>query len=197
MPAVPEALFMEGMNQLIKLDQDWIPSFPDHSLYIRPFMFSTDELIGVRPSDTYKFMIILSPTGPYYSAPMRIWVEEKYVRAVSGGVGYAKAAGNYGGAMYATAQAKLKGFDQVLWTDPIEHKYVQECGTMNVFFIIGNTAITPSLEQGTILNGVTRQSVITLLKEIGLHVEERPLSLQEIIEAYDQGNLREIGRAHV
>ena len=165
MPAVPEALFMEGMNQLIKLDQDWIPSFPDHSLYIRPFMFSTDELIGVRPSDTYKFMIILSPTGPYYSAPMRIWVEEKYVRAVSGGVGYAKAAGNYGGAMYATAQAKLKGFDQVLWTDPIEHKYVQECGTMNVFFIIGNKAITPGLDEGTILGGVTRMSVMTLLTE--------------------------------
>lgn len=192
MPAVPEALFMEGMNQLIKLDQDWIPSFPDHSLYIRPFMFSTDELIGVRPSDTYKFMIILSPTGPYYSAPMRIWVEEKYVRAVTGGVGYAKAAGNYGGAMYATAQAKLKGFDQVLWTDPIEHKYVQECGTMNVFFIIGNKAITPGLEEGTILSGVTRMSVMTLLTEMGLEVEERNLGMDEVMIAYNNGTLREV-----
>ncbi|MBL7747334.1 MAG: branched-chain amino acid aminotransferase, partial [Chitinophagaceae bacterium] len=143
MPQVPEELFMEGMRQLIELDKNWIPYKEDHSLYIRPFMFSSDELIGVRPSDNYKFMIILSPTGPYYNTPMRIYVEEQYVRAAPGGVGYAKAAGNYGAAMYATAQAKKKGYDQVLWMDAFEHKYVQECGTMNVFFIIGNTAITP------------------------------------------------------
>ncbi len=192
MPAVPEELFMEGMRQLVELDKNWIPSKPDHSLYIRPFMFSSDELIGVRPSDTYKFMIILSPTGPYYSAPMRIYVEEKYVRAVPGGVGYAKAAGNYGAAMYATAEAKKKGYDQVLWTDAFEHKYVQECGTMNVFFIIGNTAITPSMEQGTILNGVTRQSAITLLQEMGFTVEERRLSIDDIIEAYKANMLYEV-----
>jgi branched-chain amino acid aminotransferase len=192
MPSVPEDLFMEGMRQLIALDKNWIPYKEDHSLYIRPFMFSSDELIGVRPSDTYKFMIILSPTGPYYSAPMKIYVEEKYVRAAPGGVGYAKAAGNYGAAMYATAQAKLKGYDQVLWMDAFEHQYVQECGTMNVFFIIGNTAITPGLEQGTILDGVTRQSTITLLKEMGLTVEERPLSIHEIIEAHKAGQLHEV-----
>jgi branched-chain amino acid aminotransferase len=192
MPAVPPELFMDGMMQLIKLDQDWIPSFPDHSLYIRPFMFSTDEMIGVRPSETYKFMVILSPTGPYYNVPMRIWVEEKYVRAVIGGVGYAKAAGNYGGAMYATAQAKLKGYDQVLWTDPFEHKYVQECGTMNVFFIIGNKAITPGLEEGTILGGVTRMSVMTLLQDMGLEVEERKLGMDEVVTAYKNGTLREV-----
>jgi branched-chain amino acid aminotransferase len=192
MPTVPVELFMDGMLQLVKLDQDWIPAYPDHSLYIRPFMFSTDEMIGVRPSDTYKFMIILSPTGPYYSAPMRIWVEEKYVRAVSGGVGYAKAAGNYGGAMYATAQAKLKGYDQVLWTDPYEHKYVQECGTMNVFFIIGNKAITPGLEEGTILGGVTRMSIMTLLEDMGLTVEERNLGMDEVLAAYQAGQLREV-----
>jgi branched-chain amino acid aminotransferase len=192
MPTVPVELFMHGMMQLVKLDQDWIPAYTDHSLYIRPFMFSTDEMIGVRPSDTYKFMIILSPTGPYYSAPMRIWVEEKYVRAVSGGVGYAKAAGNYGGAMYATAQAKLKGYDQVLWTDPYEHKYVQECGTMNVFFIIGNKAITPGLEEGTILGGVTRMSVMTLLQEMGLTVEERKLGMDEVLAAHKAGELREV-----
>ena len=139
MPQVPEEIFMEGMRQLIELDKNWIPQQEDHSLYIRPFMFSSDEMIGVRPSEKYKFMIILSPTGPYYSAPMRIYVEEHFVRAVPGGVGYAKAAGNYGAAMFATAQAKSKGYDQVLWTDAFEHKYVQECGTMNVFFIIGNT----------------------------------------------------------
>ena len=192
MPTVPEELFMEGMRQLIALDQNWIPSREDHSLYIRPFMFSSDELIGVRPSETYKFMIILSPTGPYYSAPMRIYVEEKYVRAVPGGVGYAKAAGNYGAAMYATAEAKKKGYDQVLWTDAYEHKYVQEIGTMNVFFIIGDKAITPDLTQGPILDGVTRQSTITLLKEMGFTIEEKPLSVDEIIEAYKAGLLYEV-----
>lgn len=192
MPPVPEDLFMEGMRRLVELDKNWIPSREDHSLYIRPFMFSSDELIGVRPSDTYKFMIILSPTGPYYSAPMRIYVEEKYVRAVPGGVGFAKAAGNYGSAMLATAEAKKKGYDQILWTDAFEHKYVQEIGTMNVFFIIGNSAITPDLTQGTILDGVTRQSVITLLKEMGYKVEERPLSIDDIIDAYKAGLLYEV-----
>lgn len=192
MPSVPEEIFMEGMKKLVALDKNWIPSKHDHSLYIRPFMFSSDELIGVRPSDTYKFMIILSPTGPYYSAPMRIYVEEKYVRASPGGVGYAKAAGNYGASMYATAQAKKLGFDQVLWMDAINHKNVQECGTMNVFFIIGNKAITPGLEEGTILDGVTRQSSIELLKEMGFVVEERNLSIDEIIDAYKEGQLKEV-----
>ncbi len=192
MPAVPESLFIEGMKQLVHLDRNWIPEREDHSLYIRPFMFATDEVIGVRPSDTYKFIIILSPTGPYYSTPMRIYVEEKYVRAVPGGVGYAKAAGNYGAAMYATAKARQQGYDQVLWMDAFEHRYVQEIGTMNVFFIIGNTAITPGLEQGTILDGVTRHSTITLLKEMGISVEERPLPIEEITEAYKNGMLHEV-----
>lgn len=192
MPQVPEEIFMEGMRMLVELDKNWIPGQEDHSLYIRPFMFSSDEMIGVRPSDKYKFMIILSPTGPYYIAPMRIYVEEQYVRAVPGGVGYAKAAGNYGAAMYATAEAKKKGYDQVLWTDAFEHKYVQECGTMNVFFIIGNTAITPELGAGTILAGVTRDSTITLLKEMGFNVEERPLSIDDIIIAHKAGILYEV-----
>lgn len=187
MPAVSQELFMEGMRQLVDLDRNWIPTSPDHSLYIRPLMFASDEVIGVKPSENYKFLIILSPTGPYYAAPMRIYVEENYVRAVKGGVGYAKAAGNYGAAMYATAQAKKMGYDQVLWTDAFEHKYVQECGTMNVFFILNNKAITPDLNSGTILNGVTRQSVITLLNEMGYPVEERPLSIDEIIETYQSG----------
>ena len=192
MPQVPEELFMEGMRMLIELDKDWIPNQEDHSLYIRPFMFSSDEMIGVRPSENYKFMIILSPTGPYYSAPMRIYVEEKYVRAVPGGVGYAKAAGNYGAAMYATAEAKKIGYDQVLWTDAFEHKYVQECGTMNVFFIIGNTAITPDLGSGTILSGVTRDSTITLLNDMGFNVEEKALSIDDIIDAHKAGILYEV-----
>ena len=192
MPQVPEALFMEGMRMLVQLDKNWIPQQEDHSLYIRPFMFSSDNTIGVKPSEKYKFMIILSPTGPYYNTPMRIYVEEHYVRAVPGGVGYAKAAGNYGGAMYATAQAKLKGYDQVLWTDAFEHKYVQECGTMNVFFIIGNTAITPDLKEGTILAGVTRNSTMILLREMGFNVEERALSIDDVIEAYKAGILYEV-----
>jgi len=192
MPAVPEELFMEGMKTLVDLDKNWIPTEADHSLYIRPFMFSSDNLIGVRPSDTYKFLIILSPTGPYYSAPMRIYVEEQYVRAVPGGVGYAKAAGNYGAAMYATAEAKKKGYDQVLWTDAFEHKFVQEIGTMNVFFIIGNKAITPDLNLGTILDGVTRRSAMTLLQEMDFELEERELSIDEIIEAHKAGLLHEV-----
>jgi branched-chain amino acid aminotransferase len=192
MPEVPEEIFMEGMRQLIEIDKNWIPQQKDHALYIRPFMFSSDEMIGVRASEKYKFLIILSPTGPYYATPMRINVEEQYVRAVPGGIGFAKAAGNYGAAMYATAQAKKKGYDQVLWMDALEHKYVQECGTMNVFFIIGNTAVTPDLDSGTILAGVTRDSVMVLLKEIGYKVEERPISIDEITDAYKAGLLKEV-----
>ncbi|MFN0081685.1 MAG: branched-chain amino acid aminotransferase [Ferruginibacter sp.] len=192
MPTIPEEIFIDGMKELIKLDSNWIPAKEDHSLYIRPFMFSTDETIGVKPSEKYKFMIILSPTGPYYATPMRIYVEEQYVRAVPGGIGFAKAAGNYGGSMYPTAQAKLKGYDQVLWTDAFEHKYVQECGTMNVMFVIGNTVVTPDLTNGTILDGVTRDSVIVLLKEMGLTVEERPLNIDEVIEAHKAGTLKEV-----
>lgn len=192
MPEVPEELFIEGMRQLIALDKNWIPNKADHSLYIRPFMFSTDEVIGVKASDTYKFMIILSPTGPYYAAPARIYVEEKYTRAAPGGVGFAKVAGNYGASMMVTAEAKSKGFDQVLWTDAVEHKYVQEIGTMNVFFIVGNKAITPDLNAGTILAGVTRDSAITILREMGLTVEERPVNIEEMIEAYKAGQLLEV-----
>lgn len=187
MPTVPEEIFIEGMRQLIALDKNWIPQRHDYSLYIRPLMFASDEVIGVKPSENYKFVIMLSPTGPYYSSPMRIYVEEKYVRAVEGGVGYAKTAGNYAAAMYATAQAKKQGYDQVLWTDAFEHQYVHECGTMNVFFIIGDKALTPDLGSGTILDGVTRASVITLLKEMGYKVEERPVSIHEIIDAYKSG----------
>jgi len=187
MPAVPQEIFIDGLCKLIELDKSWIPAKEDHALYIRPFMFAADEVIGVKPSETYKFIILLSPTGPYYAAPMRIYVEEKYVRAVEGGVGYAKTSGNYAAAMYPTAQAKKQGYDQVLWTDAFEHEYVHECGTMNVFFVIGDKALTPDLKSGTILDGVTRASVITLLKEMGYKVEERPINIHEIIDAYKSG----------
>lgn len=192
MPVIPEEIFLEGMRRLLEIDKDWIPAKEDYSLYIRPLMFASDQSIGVKPSESYKFMILLSPTGPYYSVPMKIYVEEKYSRAAPGGVGFAKNAGNYGASMLATAIAKKRGYDQVLWTDSVEHKWLQEVGTMNVFFIIGSKAITPSLEEGTILEGVTRDSTITLLKEMGLGVEERKISTDELMEAHKTGNLKEV-----
>jgi branched-chain amino acid aminotransferase len=192
MPEVPEDIFIEGLRMLVELDKDWIPQKEDHSLYIRPFMFSNDPIIGVKPSEKYKFMILLSPTGPYYNKPMRIYVEEKYTRAAPGGIGFAKAAGNYGASMLATAEAKQKGYDQVLWTDAFEHKYVQEIGTMNVFFIIGDTAYTPSLEEGTILTGVTRESAITILGEMGFKVEQRKISVDDLMDAHKAGALFEV-----
>ena len=192
MPTVPEEIFIEGMKQLIELDKEWIPTEADHSLYIRPFMFATDEIIGVKPSENYLFIIILSPTGPYYSAPMKICVEETYTRAAPGGVGFAKNAGNYGASLLATQIAKQKGYDQILWTDAFEHKWLQEVGTMNVFFIINNTAVTPSLDEGTILAGVTRDTAITVLREMGLTVEERRISIDELVEAYHAGSLKEV-----
>lgn len=192
MPAVPEDIFIEGMRQLIALDKSWIPAQKDHSLYIRPFMIATDMLLGVRPSETYKFIIILSPTGPYFAAPMKISVEERYTRAAPGGVGFSKNAGNYGGSMMAAKQANKSGYDQVLWTDAFEHKWLQEVGMMNVFFLINGVAVTPSLEEGTILQGVTRDSVATLLEEAGIKVEERRISIDELIAAHKAGQLQEV-----
>lgn len=192
MPEVPEEIFIEGMRQLIDLDRNWIPSKKDYSLYIRPIMFSTDTMLGVRPSEKYKFLILLSPAGAYFSAPLKIAVEEKYTRAAPGGVGFSKNAGNYGGSMKAATVAKEQGYDQVLWTDAFEHKWLQEVGMMNVFFVINNVAITPSLEEGTILAGVTRSSVITVLEEMGIKVEERKISIDELIEAYKNNQLQEV-----
>jgi branched-chain amino acid aminotransferase len=180
------------MRQLIAIDKNWIPSKPEHSLYIRPLMYATDTALGVRPSETYKFLIILSPCGPYFAAPMKIAVEERYTRAAPGGVGFSKNAGNYGGSMLAATVARKSGYDQVLWTDAFEHKWLQEVGMMNVFFIVDSVAITPSLDEGTILNGVTRSSVITLLKELGYKIEERKISIDEVMEAYNNGTLQEV-----
>lgn len=192
MPLVPEWLFIGGLDILIDMDRDWVPTGAGCSLYLRPFMIAADEFIGVRPSDTYKFAIINSPSGPYFNKPIKLLVQDKYVRAFPGGVGYAKAAGNYGGTMYPTMQAKKQGYDQILWVDGYEHKYLQECGTMNVFAIIGNTAITPDLTQGTILEGVTRASVMDVLSDMGLKVEERPISIDEVVAAHKNGTLREV-----
>ncbi len=192
MPEVPEEIFIEGMRRLIAIDKDWIPAKKEHSLYIRPFMFATDCMLGVRPSETYKFLIILSPAGPYFPRPMKILVEEKYTRAVKGGVGFAKNAGNYGGSLLAATEAQAKGYDQVLWTDAAEHKWLQEVGMMNVFFVIGDGVVTPSLEEGTILNGVTRSSVVQVLKDMGVKVEERPVHVDEIVNAHKAGDLKEV-----
>jgi branched-chain amino acid aminotransferase len=192
MPEVSEEIFMEGLRQLITLDIDWVPAQPDHALYIRPFLFASDPAIGVRPSERYTFIIILSPTGPYYTAPMRIYVEEQYTRAAPGGVGFAKTAGNYAAAMYPSAKAQKAGYHQVLWTDAFEHRYVQEIGTMNVFFVSGNKVLTPSLDEGTILDGITRKSAITILQENGYEIEERAISIDELIEMYKNKELNEV-----
>lgn len=191
MPAIPEDIFIGGLRKLLQLDAKWVPDGPVGSLYIRPFMVGTDEFVGVRSSHTYKFMIITSPAGAYYNKPVKIYVHDEFIRAVKGGIGFTKAAGNYGAAMYPTNKVKELGYDQILWIDAIEHKYVQEIGTMNVFFIIDGVAITPSLDDGTILAGVTRDSVITLLKENNIPVEERKLSIDEIVEAHRNGKLQE------
>jgi branched-chain amino acid aminotransferase len=192
MPQVPEEIFIEGMRQLIALDKDWVPAHENHALYIRPFLFGSDNAIGVRPSERYTFIIFLSPTGPYYTAPMRIYVEEEFTRAAPGGVGYAKTAGNYAAAMYPTALAQKQGYQQVLWTDALEHKYVQEIGTMNVFFVVDKVLLTPSLDEGTILDGITRRSVITVMEEMGYTIEERRISIDEITDWYKAGKLKEV-----
>jgi branched-chain amino acid aminotransferase len=191
MPDVPEEIFLEGLRQLVNLDREWVPAGEATSLYIRPYMVATDKFIGVRPSEKYLFSIITSPAGPYYSKPMSIYVQDKYVRAFPGGTGNIKAAGNYGMSMYPSHMVKNMGYNEILWTDGFEHKYVQEIGTMNVFFVIGDTVITPDLNAGTILAGITRDSVITLLKEKGIKIEERPISIDEIEDAYKSGTLKE------
>jgi branched-chain amino acid aminotransferase len=191
MPEVPEELFMNGLLELIRLDSAWVPSSDSGSLYIRPFLIATDEAIGVKISETYKFIILTCPAGKYYSEPIKVLVQNDFFRAVHGGVGFAKAAGNYGASMYPTKLAIQKGYQQVIWTDSATQKYFEESGTMNVMFVIGDTIITPSLSD-TILDGVTRKSVIELALSWGIKVEERKVSLKEIFEAYEKGELKEM-----
>ncbi|GAB2768601.1 branched-chain amino acid aminotransferase [Hymenobacter luteus] len=190
MPAVPEELFMQGLSQLIRLDAEWVPNFPGSALYIRPFMFATDGMLGVRPSDSYRFMIITCPVGLYYNKPLRVRFEEKYVRSAEGGAGFAKNAGNYGAAMYPTKLAQQEGYNQLIWTDASEHKYVEESGTMNAVFVIDNRIVTPALST-SILDGITRRSVLQLARDWGMPVEERKVSALEILEAQANGTLQE------
>jgi branched-chain amino acid aminotransferase len=191
MPEIPEELFMSGLMELIRLDSAWVPSSETGSLYIRPFLIATDEAIGVKISDTYKFVILTCPAGKYYSEPIKVLVETDYFRAVHGGVGFVKAAGNYGRSMYPTKLAQQKGYQQVIWTDSETHQYFEESGTMNVMFVIGDTLMTPALSD-TILDGVTRKTVLELAREWGMKVEERKVSIKEVFEAYDKGELKEV-----
>jgi len=190
MPTLPEEIFMGGLTQLIGLDADWIPEKPGTSLYVRPFMFATDAYIGVRPSNTYRFMIFTSPAGGYYAEPVRIKVETQYSRAAQGGTGFAKACGNYAGSLYPAKLAQEQGYHQLLWTDAYRHEYIEESGTMNIMFVINNKLITSPLGD-TILEGVTRDSVIHVAKEWGVEVEERPITVKEVIDALKDGTLNE------
>ncbi len=190
MPEIPENIFLDKLTELLDIDRNWVPTHEGASLYIRPFMYASDEFIGVQASKTYKFIIFTCPVGPYYANPVSVHIEDHYTRAVSGGTGFAKAAGNYAATLYPALLAKEKGFDQILWTDAAEHKYIQEIGTMNVFFIIDGKVVTPELND-CILNGTTRQTIIELFKSEGYTVEERPISKQEIFECYDKGILED------
>lgn len=190
MPTISEELFMQGLNELIRLDAAWVPSAPGYSLYIRPFMFATDGFIGVRPSENYRLMIFTCPVGLYFNKPLRVRFEQKYVRSAEGGAGYAKNAGNYGAAMYPTKLAQLEGYNQLIWTDASEHQYVEESGTMNAIFVIDGRVVTPALST-SILDGVTRRSVLALARDMGLTVEERKVSSREVMEALAAGKLEE------
>lgn len=192
-PPIDVDFGVEAIKTLVSLEKDWIPQAEGTSLYIRPFIISTDPYLGVRPSLTYKFIIILCPVGAYYPEginPVKIYIENKYVRAVKGGIGFAKTPGNYAASLKSQVEAQEKGYTQVLWLDGVERKYVEEVGTMNVFFKIDGKVITPSLE-GSILAGITRDSSIALLKHWGVPVEERRISIEEIYQAHQEGKLEE------
>jgi branched-chain amino acid aminotransferase len=193
-PQLPEEDFIEAVKAIVKVDEDWIPTAPGTSLYIRPFIFATDAFLGVAPSKTYLFIIILAPSGAYYEsglAPVDIWIEDDYVRAVRGGMGFAKAGGNYAVSLAAQVKAHDDGYSQVLWLDGVERKYIEEVGAMNIFFKIDGKIVTPMLN-GSILPGITRNSVIEVCKSWGLPVEERRISVDELIEAQKTGKLEEV-----
>ncbi len=194
LPAIDCEFVLDCLQQLIVLEKDWVPHTPGTSLYVRPFAFATDAHLGVHVSHTYTFCIILSPVSAYYAEglkPVRIFVENEYVRSVRGGMGFAKAAGNYACSLIADHEAQKKGCAQVLWLDGVERKYIEEVGSMNIFFKIGGTLVTPPL-RGSILGGITRDSVLKLAKQLGMPVEERLLSIDEVFEAHEKGTLEEV-----
>lgn len=190
MPNFPEKLFVEGLKQLVDLERNWIPPTDGSALYLRPFMYADEPFIGMRAATHFKFIIMASPAGPFFSKRIKLWAEKQYIRAANGGTGEAKAAGNYAAAIRPTELAKAKGYDQVLWLDAAEHKYIQEVGTMNIFFKIDGKFITP-IRDGSILDGITRLSVIDVLRDKGYDVIERKITIDEIIEASKNNTLQE------
>ena len=193
-PQLPIEDFVQAVSAVVDVDRDWIPTEPGTSLYIRPFIIATDEFLGVAPSKTYLFMVILSPSGAYYEsglAPVGIWIEDEYVRAVRGGIGFAKTGGNYAASLLAQQKAHDAGYSQVLWLDGVERKYIEEVGAMNIFFKIAGKVVTPALS-GSILPGITRDSTIQLCKEWGYEVQERKISAEELLQAQKDGTLEEV-----
>lgn len=194
-PELPVDLAMQCLMALLEVEKDWVPHQEGASLYIRPFIIAVDPYLGVRPADQYYFMIILSPSGAYYESglnPVNIYVEDHYVRTVRGCMGYAKTGGNYAASLHSQDDAHNQGYSQVLWLDGVEQKYIEEVGAMNIFFIIDGELVTPSLETGSILSGITRKSTIELCKSWGMPVSERRITIQEIADAYDAGKLDEV-----
>ena len=189
-PELPEEIFMEAMHELLKLDNQWVPSKEGTSLYIRPFIFGFDPYVGIRPSDSYKFLIITSPVGAYYADPVKVKIETHYTRAAAGGTGFAKTGGNYAAALYPAVQAAKDGYNQLIWTDGKNHEFIEEAGTMNLMFVIDNKLVTAPTGD-TILKGITRDSAITLAKDWGMEVEERPIRVTEVIDAIKAGRMQE------
>ena len=194
-PKIDVEEMVQALKQLVELEKDWIPSGAGQSLYIRPIVFANEPFLGVRPAISYKFLILLSPVGAYYGggqlSPTRIYVEDEYVRAVRGGVGFAKAAGNYAASLIAQSRAEKLGYDQVLWLDGVEQAYIEEVGSMNIFFVIDNKLVTPELN-GSILPGITRKSILELAEHLGYEVEERRISIQEVVDSAKNGSLTEV-----
>lgn len=192
-PPIPEEDFVQAVKAVVDVDRDYVPTDPGTSLYIRPFIIATDAFLGVNVSKSYMFMVILSPSGAYYESglqPVGIWIEDEYVRAVRGGIGYAKTGGNYAASLIAQEKAHRDGYSQVLWLDGVERKYIEEVGAMNIFFKINGKIVTPELN-GSILPGITRDSTITVCKSLGLEVEERRISVDELVSAARSGALQE------
>ncbi|NJN40958.1 MAG: branched-chain amino acid aminotransferase [Flammeovirgaceae bacterium] len=190
MPIVPEEMFINGLKSLIEVDQAWVSDVEGASLYIRPHAFASESKLGLKISEQYKFVIMTGPVGPYFNKPFRVKVEDEFVRTAEGGTGFTKCAGNYGGAFYPTMLARQQGYDQVLWTDHKEHKYIDEAGMMNVLFVMNGKIVTPALNTA-LLAGVTRGSILTLAKDMGYEVEERKVSVDEMEEGLKEKTLTE------
>jgi len=190
MPEVPEEVFMQGLLQLLSLDKKWVPDSENGSLYIRPFMIATEEAIGVKISNEYQFVIIAAPAGVYYTQPIKTLIQNTFYRSVKGGIGYVKAAGNYGRSLYPTKLAQEKGYQQILWTDAETGKYIEEAGTMNVMFVKNGVLVTPGLNE-TLLAGITRDSIIKLARKQDIPVEERKVSIEEILNGIESGEVTE------